>query len=177
MVTDGNTAMPAMAVRMHMAEQNGASLFAVKEITGGPSTAALVNFARAQSRNGYDLLTSNCQHYANNVLEFASGKGLTYLPNADSLALSSLLLPPTPVVPFSHAGVLGTVAHEAASAPGRVAVSLAVAACPRDPPSLERVALPQELQQLPLNELQDHLQQMSLWQRERLDPEQLARLA
>lgn len=178
MMSDGQNVLPAMAVRMHMAEKNGASLFAVKEIQGGPSTAALFGFARAQSRNGYDLLSSNCQHYANGILEFASGKGLTYLPNGNMLSvLSSLVTPALPTVPFTSPGLLSSMAYEASLEPARVALDCSVMAIPREPPSTEQIQLPQQFQQLPLPELQRQLEQLSLQQRERLPPQQLQQLA
>jgi hypothetical protein len=165
-----------MASRLQIAQESGAQLFVVKEVVGGPSAASLLNFAQAQSRIGYDLLQSNCQHYSNSVLEFASGKGLTYLPNADVLALSSILMPPAPTMPFTHPGIFGTLAYEAAQAPGRVAIDSAIISCPRDPLSFQPVQSLPTLQQLPLAELERQLQQMPLQQRERLTPEQLQQL-
>merc|ERR1740130_870111 len=98
-MTDSSYTVSPMAMRLEMARENGATLFAVKEIAGGPSAAAFIHFAKAQSTIGYDLITSNCQHYANSVLEFASGKGLTFLPNGNLLELSAMLMPPTATAP------------------------------------------------------------------------------
>jgi len=177
MVSNGSRLdMSPMAERLMMARDNGATLYAVKEIVGGPTAASLSRFAEAQSTIGYDLLTSNCQHYANSVLEFTTGKGLTYLPNADMLALSSMIMPPVPTAPFSAAGFLGTVAYEGAQVPARVAADAAFICCPRQEPQMARVLAPEQLQQLPLAELQRELEQMPLGDRERLPAAQLQQL-
>jgi len=120
-----------IALRLINAKDSGAQLYAVKEITDGPWAAALPRFAAAQSSSGYDLLTANCQHYADSVLEFASGKGLTYLPNADLMALSSMLMPPMPTVPYVAPGLLSTIAYEAVQTPLASALNLGVVFFPR----------------------------------------------
>jgi len=173
-MTDSSYTVSPMAMRLEMARENGATLFAVKEIAGGPSAAAFIHFAKAQSTIGYDLITSNCQHYANSVLEFASGKGLTFLPNGNLLELSAMLMPPTATAPFVTPGLFSTMAYEASQASGRAAMDAAVICCPRPIPALPE---PEQLQQLPLDELQRQLEQMTLQQREMLTPAQLQQLA
>lgn len=128
--------MPTTPLDALERSQQGANLFAVKELVSqGPSAASLFHFAKAQSKVGYNLFQSNCQQYSNDVLEFVSGKGLTYLPNGDSLSLSSLLIPPLPPVAYTPAGVLGSLAYEASLEPVRTSVCLA---CLSIPASTER---------------------------------------
>jgi len=70
-----------------------ASLFESKDVVGGPSLAAMEKFARAQSIVDYDLMRSNCQHYADSVFAAVGGKSLQRLPNSISMEVANFLFP------------------------------------------------------------------------------------
>jgi len=107
----------------------GAEIFAAKSIDGGPSVAAVVQLARAQSQVGYDFMRSNCQHYADNVYTFVGGRMLERLPNEDWLTLFRAVWPQTSVrvVPITLAKEL---LWNAQQAPMRVAVAGTLALWP-----------------------------------------------
>jgi len=74
-----------------------AELFATRELSHGPSMAHLQELARTKSSTGYDLLSANCQHLAQDAWKFAVGHSLG-MPNQNFLDIFKSLQvfgPPT----------------------------------------------------------------------------------
>lgn len=87
-----------------------AQLFSEHTLQGGPSVVHFLEVAKAKSAAGYDLMQANCQHYAQDVWNFAVGHRLG-MPNQDFLNIFQLFGAPARGATVTQPGVLGNALY------------------------------------------------------------------